>query len=134
MRRETQTPIANWTIMYSAIPMSGVTLVGRSRCCRRGVWLAKQMQWRLPDHFRGADGSEKAWPQESERKKVKSQWEQVRGERHAPSQARHVAQRQGWKGRQGEEPQAGDRNRLVRSARQGEKGAAQEQQHKKART
>ena len=64
--------------------------------------------------------SPKVEPQE-----VQSRCEQDRRERDAPAQAWDVETRQEWSWRQGQEPQAGDRNRALRSAEKGREGSAQ---------
>jgi len=54
-------------------------------------------------------------------------WErgiQARGKRDAAAKEGHAQEWSGRQGRNGEEPQAGDRDRPVRSAREGREGAA----------
>src|SRR6476661_6728384 len=74
-------------------------------------------------------GGEKAVGRQKEKleqEKVREGREQTRRERDAPTQARNAEERTRWKGRNGEEPQAGHRHRAFGGAQERGEGPAQE--------
>src|SRR5215467_3141233 len=60
-----------------------------------------------------------------ETQEVQPRSQQDRGERHAPAEARHATSREARQGRQGQEPEAGHRDRVVRGAAEGKEGATE---------
>jgi hypothetical protein len=74
-------------------------------------------------------GREKTVGRQEEKLEQEKVWkgrEQTRRERDAPTKTRNVEERPRWKGRQGEEPQAGHRHRALGSAQEGREGPAKE--------
>src|SRR5665213_512557 len=69
--------------------------------------------------------TEEEHAQKDEPTEVREGSRQACGERHEKAEEGHAAERQGWKGGKGEEPQAGDRNRTFRGAKEGRQGAVQ---------
>src|SRR5579862_8166889 len=65
--------------------------------------------------------------EEIERTQIRQESAEDRGKRDAAAQARHLEIRQRRKRRQGEEPQAGDRDRSFGGAQEGREGPSQEE-------
>src|SRR5580765_1294113 len=80
-----------------------------------------------PSLFRRPYGNEETIIPEIQRAEIRQGSQQAGGERHASAEARHAQERQGRAGWQGEEPGAGDRDRLVGGPEEGGEGACQEE-------
>src|SRR5688572_2809365 len=77
-------------------------------------------------HARRRDGGQKEVRAQIRKSQVWARGEQDRRECNASPQEGHAQERAWWQGRDGEEPEAGDRDRPVRSAAEGRQGSAQE--------
>ena len=94
----------------------------------RGDWNARGAPLRLrmspnPEMDNGGQKEE----QFEEEHVTQVQQAAVRQGRDAPTQAGDAPKREGWSWRQGEEPQAGDRDRPFGGAEEGGEGAAEEE-------
>src|SRR5688500_8227977 len=77
-----------------------------------------------PSHARRRDGGQKEVREEIRKSEVRARSEQDRRERNASPQEGDAEERAWRQGRQGEEPQAGDRDRSLRGTKQGREGSA----------
>src|SRR5688572_22100161 len=96
----------SWTMVISSREFSRALHVWQSKC--------------------GSPHSSQTWSRHGgEQAEILGEREQGRRERDAPAETRHASERTRRKGRQGEVAQTGDRDRVVRSAREGKEGPPQ---------
>ena len=80
----------------------------------------------LTSHARRRDGDQKEVRAQIRKSEVRPRSEQERRECDASPQEGHAQERSWWQGWNGEEPEAGDRDRPVRGAKEGREGSSEE--------
>ena len=104
-------------IMQSSVNQSDGIVLARGAC----VDVIGQTS-----HARRRDGDQKEVRTQIRKSEVRPRSEQECRECDASPQEGHVAQRTWRQGRQGEEPEAGNRDRTLRGAKKGREGPSQE--------